>query len=152
MDKPSYLNGLNDLQDLLVDSRKGYAEAAERAEDPGIKSLLSNFSEGRRGLIDALASERRVLDKDYKPSDGTLKGDAHRAWMDVRDALSSSENANVLSECERGENYLLDRFKEVLEQSELPGGLRALLSEEQNRVRANVDTVRSLRHERERVE
>ena len=64
----------------------------------------------------------------------------------------TTENVNVLSECERGENFLLERFKEVLDQPDLPAGVRGLLSEEQNKVRANVDAVRSLRREREHVE
>jgi uncharacterized protein (TIGR02284 family) len=147
-----HINGLNDLHDLLVDSRKGYREASERAEDPAIKEMLNRFSNGRITLIDELVAGRQRVDATYKPSDGTIKGDLHRVWMDVRDALSSNENANVLRECERGENYLLERYSEVLEKEGLPADLRALLMMQQAEIRANVEAVRAMRRMKETVE
>ena len=152
MNTPPYAKGLNDLHDLLVDSRKGYAEAAQRAEDPTVKSMLDKFSSSREPLIAALNSERRRLDPEHEPSNGTLKGDMHRAWMDVRDALSTTENANVLSECERGEKYLLDRYDEVMQDKELPPATRALLQEQRSKVQGHLETVRSERRTKDATE
>ena len=152
MSNAAYLNGLNDIHDLLVDSEKGYKEAAERAEDPGVKALLSGLSKSRLALISDLTNERLQLDRDYKPRTGTLKGDLHRAWMDLRDSLSSSENANVLKECERGENFLLERYEEVLEDRDLPSSTRELLTNQRNEVSRNLAKVRGERKVKDAIE
>ncbi|MCB0764803.1 MAG: PA2169 family four-helix-bundle protein [Flavobacteriales bacterium] len=152
MSNAAYLNGLNDIHDLLVDSEKGYKEAAERAEDPGVKALLSGLSKSRLSLISDLTNERLQLDRDYKPRTGTLKGDLHRAWMDLRDSLSSSENANVLKECERGENFLLERYEEVLEDRDLPSSTRELLTNQRNEVSRNLAKVRGERKVKDAIE
>lgn len=143
MKEPAYLNGLNDVLDLLVDSRKGYAEAEARAEDPHVKSLLRLFSDHRQPLIDELEEECRRLNKDHEPSTGTLKGDVHRVWMDIRDGLSGSANANVLRECERGEEYLLSRYDEVMQQKELPVDTWRLLQKQRGTVSTDLAQVRT---------
>ena len=152
MKDQAYLKGLNDLHDLLIDSRKGYKEAAERAEDPAVKSMLSTFSMNREPLISKLTAERKRMDATYEPSNGTLKGDVHRAWMDVRDALSSTDNANVLKECERGEKFLIERYDEVMQDKELPEATRQLLRAQQDQVRENLETVRSRRQTKDAIE
>src|SRR5262249_50200604 len=101
---------LNNIHDLLVDSRNSYAEAAERVEDENVKDLLRSLSSGRGRLIAEVDELRHRADPGASErKGGTLKGDVHRAWMAIRDSLSSTENANVLSECERGEEFLLMR-------------------------------------------
>lgn len=152
MDQPSYIKGLNDLHDLLEDSRKGYAEAADRADDPAVKRMLSRFSTARAPLIGDLTGQRRQMDKDYEPSKGTIKGDLHRTWMEVRDALSGKENANVLSECERGEKYLLDRYDEVMKDDELPADVRQLLEKQRATVRENLANVKAERQSKDAIE
>lgn len=146
MQEPTYTKGLNDLQDLLVDSRKGYAE------DPKIKHMLDRFSSRRQPFINDLVDQRRRLDKDYKPSNGTVKGDLHRTWMDVRDSLSSTENANVLRECERGEEYLLGRYDEVMRDEHLPDDLRGLLQQQRATIQADLDQVKQDRRMKDSLE
>ncbi|MCB9185036.1 MAG: PA2169 family four-helix-bundle protein [Flavobacteriales bacterium] len=147
--KPAYAGALNDLHDLLEDSRKGYHEAAERAEDPAVKLMLDGFARERMPLITALVTERLRLDPSYEPSNGTIKGDLHRAWMDIRDTLSSTDNANVLSECERGEKYLLDRYDDVLKLESLPVETGNLLRSQRAKVHENLNVVRERRRAKE---
>lgn len=143
---------LNNIQDLLEDSRKGYLEAAERVEDDRVKGLLTAISEEREALIGAAGALRHQADPDAAPREGgTVKGDLHRAWMDLRDALSKSENANVLSECERGEAYLMMRYDEVLEKDVEPETF-ALAQRQRAVVQGNVDRIKQLRRQFEQIE
>src|SRR5690349_16239131 len=115
------MTDLNNIHDLLVDSEKGYAEAASRVEDGNVKDLLRSLSAGRERLIAEVEELRHKADPQAKErTGGTLKGDLHRTWMAIRDALSSTDNANVLSECERGEEFLLMRYDEVLKNKDAP--------------------------------
>ena len=143
---------LNNLLDLLEDSRKGYHEAGERAEDPHVKALLDDLSQSRLALINEVDELRQKAEPGAPPrAAGTLKGDLHRIWIDIRDALSTSENANVLSECERGEHYLLSRY-ENMQEKEVSAGTFALAQRQRARVQANVERITQLRRRLEQVE
>jgi uncharacterized protein (TIGR02284 family) len=143
---------LNNIHDLLIDSQKGYAEAAHKVEDPQVKDLLTHLSAGRERLIAEVEELRHRADPQAKDrTGGTLKGDLHRAWMAIRDALSSTENANILSECERGEEFLLMRYDEVLEKKEAPETF-ALATRQRAEVQGNLDRIKELRRIFENVE
>lgn len=153
MDTKNDLTELRNIHDLLVDSHKGYMEAAERAEDPRVKQLLMTFAQERERLEGDVDSELRKQDPDAAHRDGgTIKGDLHRAWMDIRDSLTKSENANVLSECERGEGYLLMRYDEVLKKEDLQSGTRTLATAQRTQVQKNVDRIKELRKTFEKIE
>jgi uncharacterized protein (TIGR02284 family) len=152
MDTKNDKSELHNIHDLLVDSRKGYLEAAERVEDPQVKQLLKAFSQERTLLEGEVDTELRKQDPQAVHSEGgTIKGDLHRAWMDLRDSLSASENANVLAECERGEGYLLMRCDEVLKKEDLLPATHALLTSQREQVQRNVDRIKQLRAQFERA-
>jgi uncharacterized protein (TIGR02284 family) len=153
MDTKNDRTELHNIHDLLVDSRKGYMEAAERAEHSGVKSLLMAFAHERDALESEVDNELRKQDPDAEHRDGgTIKGDLHRAWMDLRDSLSKSDNANVLSECERGEEYLLMRYDEVLKKDDLQPGTRTLATAQRAQVQKNMDRIKDLRKQFDRIE
>jgi uncharacterized protein (TIGR02284 family) len=144
---------LRNIHDLLVDSRKGYAEAAARVEDTRVKGLLSAFAQERAQLESDVENELRTQDPDTANRDGgTLKGDLHRTWMQLRDSLTKSENANVLAECERGEGYLLKWYDELLKKDDLLPSTRMLASSQRAKVQGNVERIEQLRRTYEKIE
>ena len=144
---------LHNIHDLLVDSRKGYTEASQRAEDPQVKELLRSFAQERSGLESEVHNELRKQDPSWDRGEGgTVKGDLHRAWMDIRDALSSTEHANVLAECERGESFLLMRYDEVLKKEDLLGSTRILATGQRAQVQKNIDRIKGLRKLFDKIE
>jgi uncharacterized protein (TIGR02284 family) len=138
---------ISEILALLADSRKGYQEASERAEDATVKAHLSELSMSRTQLIDDLA---RASDED--PVSGSLKGTLHRVWIDIRDALSTTENTNILRECERGETFLAERYKAALEATDIPDSLKTLLEKQWKEVVANLTIILSMRRTLERSE
>ena len=144
MDNTNSKKGLKDIAELLIDSQKGYKEAAERVEAPHLKQLLVRLSNDRSPLVNEVNSQLRMLGEDDVPSEGTLKGSLHRAWIDLRDSLSASDNANVLDECERGEKYLLERYDELLNDNELAPGVRSILNEQRMKVQTNISEIQAL--------
>ena len=152
MELKNDLTFLNNLRDLLVDSREGYMKAAERVEDHQVKAMLVSLSTGRLGLMQELDALRLAADPTAeKREGGTLKGDLHRAWMDLRDALSKSENVNVLSECERGEEYLIGRY-EAIDSKEVDPRTYALCQRQRTEVQGNLQRIKALAKTFERIE
>lgn len=144
---------LNNIKDLLVDSQKGYFQAAERVEDEPLTAVLLHLSESRTSLLTDVDRLIQRADPEAAPLDGgTIKGDLHRTRMEVRDALSSSDNANVLAECERGEEFLAMRYDEVLKKDDLDPAARSTLSQQRAIVQGNLDRVRQLHKGYKRVE
>ncbi len=144
MDNTNTKKGLKDIAELLIDSQKGYKEAADRVEAPHLKQLLMRLSSERSALINQANSQLRMLGEDDVPTDGTFKGSLHRAWIDLRDSLSASDNANVLDECERGEKYLLERYDDLLNDQELAEGARSVLNEQRMKVQTNISEIQAL--------
>lgn len=143
MDNNEQLNGLLNIHDLLVDSRKGYLEACNRAEDHRTKDLMLSFSRERIALESELMAEVRRRHPAAIEGNGTMKGDLHRKWMDIRHALTTSNDANVLNECERGEGYLLMRYDQLLSGNDLDERTHALLTKQRAQVQGNVNHVKS---------
>jgi uncharacterized protein (TIGR02284 family) len=144
MDMKNTRKALNNLVELLIDSRKGYQEAAERVEAPHLKQLLTKLSTERAPLISEVESQLRMVGEDDMPKDGTVKGDLHRAWIDIRDSLSGSENANVLDECERGEKYLLERYDDIIKDEDVSPQVKTMLNTQRTKVQSNINEVQAL--------
>lgn len=144
MDLKNDLTQLNNLRDLLEDSRQGYMKAAERVEDPQVKSMLVSLSTNRLKLIQEVEDLCVQADPEAKSRDGgTLKGDLHRAWMDLRDSLSKSDNANVLHECERGEEYLIGRYEDV-DSKDVHPSTYTLCQRQRTEVQGNLKRIQTL--------
>lgn len=147
------LTALNNMHDLVVDSRQGYLLAAERADDDRVKALLASLSDGRAELEAELDDLIHAADPEAEHRDGgTIKGELHRAWMAIRETLNESSNANVLAECERGEKFLLMRYDEMLQKEDLDQRTTALMRKQQDTVQRNVARIHELRERFEKIE
>lgn len=145
MDRTAHIRELNDLYQLMADGRKGYVEASEKAEDPRIKDLLFQLGGRRNELEKRLGQEIRRFKRDDRSQEGTLKGVLHRAWIDIREGLSKSDDASVLEECERGERYLMERMSDVSLDEDVAPESRALVNELRGEVQKDLARVEGLR-------
>ena len=144
MEQDISVNPLTDLHQLLGDSVKGYKEASEKMETPVIASFLADLADERNRMKQQLRTGILHVDPQQKLDEGTLKGDLHRAWIAIREALSKSTDHFVLDECARGEKYLSDRYSTVLEDKATPPATLPLLREQASKVavtRSTIDTL-----------
>ena len=128
---------LSEVCELLIDSKLGYGDAAHRAKAPRVKNLLANIGGSRLGMIATVANT-------IERSGRTFKGTLHRVWMAVRDILSSTADVNMLSECERGESYLIGKYDQLLSLPELTGDLRTLLSRQRADLMSNLMEIQTV--------
>jgi len=152
MDRQAHIRELNDLYQLMADGRKGYREAAKRAKDPRITDLLVQLSARREGFEERLGHEIRRFKHDDHTQEGTLKGVLHRAWIDIRESISKSDDASVLAECERGERYLMERMETVAKDEAVAPESRALITALHGEVAKDLALVVALHSTLESVE
>ncbi len=137
-------DALKKLSGTLRDGEKGFADAAEKAEAADLKSMFSSLSQERASL----ASDLEPLTRQYgeTPREGGSVGAAlHRGWLNVRDALTGSDDYAVVAEAERGEDVAKGNYEEVLKE-ELPADVRSVVEAQYAKVKASHDKVRDLKH------
>ncbi len=134
---------LNLLLKRNYDAEKGYKQASENTADPDLKQFYQNSAEERyrfgHDIKDILA------DLEVKPDKGTtLEGDAHRAWMNIREKLSLNDDTAVLKECERGEEYAISEYTEAVENLILSPNHKKVLSNHLHSIRNSLQQIKKL--------
>ena len=68
----------------------------------------------------------------------------HRAWINLKSAVTSGDDKAILSECERGEDSAVHEYQEAM-QDGLTGAARELVSRQFTEIKSAHDRVRQLR-------
>jgi uncharacterized protein (TIGR02284 family) len=130
----------------LHDGQEGFRKASEGVKDTQLKELFSRFSLQRAQFAGALEEELRSLGEEDPQNEGTtLSGKAHRVWIDLKSALTGSDDHAVLAEAERGEDVAKEAYKNALEDQGLPSSLRDIVSDQAVQIQRAHDEVKTLR-------
>lgn len=107
------INWLNKLIEICKDGNKGYKNASEHAEDNELKTIFYRLSQ-QRALFEA-ELEGEVRNLGGHPEDtGSSAGGMHRAWMNIKDALTSKNPENIIAECKNGDKAAVEVYEEAL--------------------------------------
>jgi uncharacterized protein (TIGR02284 family) len=143
MNNERIVNMLNGLIDISRDGMEGFKTCADDVNDASLRMYFQNRAQGCLEAVRDLSVEVRKYGGDPDTS-GSAAGALHRAWVDIKAAISNNDNAAVLEECERGESAALIAYENALRE-EMPGDLRALLEKQYEGARRNHDRIRQLR-------
>lgn len=132
------IDALKALLTRLVDSREGYAEAIGHVGSPAVKSVLEEFRARRARDADEvrafLARDGHVIE-----DDGSLLAAAHRTFVGLKDAVTTSDDAATLGEVLRGEKVLLGSYDDaVAAEADGPGPEYGFLIEQQQSLKAAI--------------
>ena len=97
----------------------------------------------RGRFVDELQHLVRSVGEDVEQS-GSAAGTIHRAWIDLKSAISSGSEHAILAECERGEDSAIAEYREAVEH-DLPGKIHAVVLQQYVAVQQAHDRVRDLR-------
>jgi uncharacterized protein (TIGR02284 family) len=78
--------------------------------------------------------------------DGTLAGGAHRAFLNLKEAVMGRDDKAIVAEIERGEDYLKNKFETALADVDLSPAARAAAEDAWQSVRAGHDEMSALKH------
>lgn len=136
---------LNTLIATLIDSVEGYQKSARDVNNTRYADMFKARAAERKIAVAQL--QAAVVAAGGEPEDdGTMLGSLHRGLQSLREAVSNQDDAAIIAEIERGEDYLKDKFETALDSSELsPRGLRAV-QEAWASVRAGHDEMAQLQH------
>lgn len=135
---------LNSLIKTVLDSRKGFRDAAEDAS-PRFSQMFSEFAAERGAVATKLQAEVRRLGGTPE-DDSSFLAAAHRAFMDLKTAISGSDDKAVIREVERGEDYIKGKFEAAMNDRELSPTVLQVINEAYSSVRAGHDRASALKH------
>jgi len=137
------ISTLNDLLENSRDGELGFKEAAQHSRSADLKAFLERRAgECARSAEDLHAQIARLGGK--ADERGTVSGAAHRVWLNIRSLFGGASDETILSECERGEDAAVARYRKALKQN-LPADIHALVLRQFEGAQRNHDRVKALR-------
>ena len=137
---------VDQLEEILEknrDAQKGYAKAAENADNPNLKAYFNTKSRERSSFNDSLKREL-VTSYDEIDDDGSFTGTMHRAWMDVKSFFSGDNDESMLEEAIKGDKAAVNEYEEVLEDETLPISVADVIREQLIKIRTDLNKVKSM--------
>ncbi len=139
------ISALNSVIETLKDGQEGFRQAAEAVKDGQLKSLFNELSLQRSKFAGELQNEVINLGEPKPEDSSSTAGAMHRAWINLKSAITSQDDHAILAECERGEDSAVAEYKKAMEEKELSSPVRDILSRQYTEVKAAHDRVRNLR-------
>jgi uncharacterized protein (TIGR02284 family) len=142
-DNDNVISTLNGLIETCRDGQNGFQTASEGVKNSELKTLFANYSQQRAKFVGELQTEVRRLGGDPENT-GSVAATLHRGWIDIKSAVTGSDDTATLSECERGEDSAVSNYKDALEE-DLPANIRAIVERQFAEVQEAHNRIRSLR-------
>jgi uncharacterized protein (TIGR02284 family) len=146
MDRAKSIDVLNTLLEINNDRSKGYQAAILETEDYDLKVLFSEFQQTSERCMEKLRAE--VLRFGGVPYSGTdLASKVHRAWMDLKAAVTGNERVAILESCLYGDSIAIDTYNAAIENNleDLNAEDKALLVEQSYLIKADINKVTALK-------
>src|SRR6266480_879429 len=138
------ISTIHNLIETLKDGKEGFKQAAEGVKDPRLKSLFNEYSQQRSGFATELQSQARVLGESEPETSSSAAGALHRAWINLKSAVSSGDDHAILAECERGEDSAVNEYEKAMK-DDLSPSLLDIVSGQYSEVKSAHDRIKGLR-------
>lgn len=116
---------LNHIAGIIIDACRVYSRAARMTQEPDALGRIERTMGERAVLLGAF--QQRVRDMRGVPqTEGSMRGVAHKAFLDVRALFDHDLNA-ALAELNRAEKYLRDEVRTAMRRGDLDAETRAFL-------------------------
>ncbi len=142
--KSEIISTLNNLIETLKDGQEGFKQSASGVDDPQLKSTFDMLSLQRSKFAGELQSEVVNLGEPDPEDSSSVTGSMHRAWINVKSAVTNRDRHAILAEAERGEDVAVKAYKDAMEK-DLPAPINDIVTRQAAEVKSAHDKIRSLR-------
>jgi uncharacterized protein (TIGR02284 family) len=137
------IDRLNHLISIANDGKYGYENAAEDVKDETLKQMFRQYSGERAQYAEELKREVAAFGESPDKDGGPL-GALHRTWMDIKAAVTSGDREAILKTCITGEEAAVKAYTEALEDENISGNIRGIISEQLSGVQVALNSIRTL--------
>jgi uncharacterized protein (TIGR02284 family) len=138
------ISTLNRLIEVLKDGEHGYLTAAKDVKAAELAVVFEQYSAQRGHFASTLQAHVSNLGAPIEKS-GSITGDVHRGWINLKAALSSNEPHAVLVEAERGEAAAVAAYEKAISLRDIDQPTRVLLNRQCAEIKAAHAKVCALR-------
>jgi len=140
---PDHIEALNDLIEINRDRAKGYERAVQDVTTVHLDSTLQSFQQYKKDSEDYIQKlSQHVRDMGGTPETSSSAGGAiHRAWIDIKTALSSHETESALGSCIYGDDAAIKAYESAMESDN-----RIVDQQIISTLNRQVSSIRSARH------
>jgi uncharacterized protein (TIGR02284 family) len=143
-DQKEIISTIDDLIETLKDGQEGFKQAAEGVKDSQLKALFNEYSNQRSRFASELQTQARSLGKSEPETSSSAAGALHRAWINLKSAVTKGDDHAILAECERGEDSAVEQYRKAMD-DDLPAPLRDIISRQYTDIISAHDRIRNLR-------
>ena len=140
------VDDLNDLVKINNDRMQGYEKAIEDNEDPQLDDLFRHYVIQSQNFRSQLA-EHIVRIDGLAVSDATstdVSSKLHRAWIDIKSALTGKDRDSVLSSVEFGESAAVEAYEDAIEKDHIPAYIKEDLEKQLTELKASYAKIKSM--------
>ena len=138
------ISTINNLIETLKDGQEGFKQAAKGVKDPQLKSLFNEYSLQRSRFATELQSQARSLGEPEPETSSSAAGALHRAWINLKSAVTKGDDHAILAECERGEDSAVEEYKKAMNDN-LSASLRGIVARQFAQIKEAHDRIKNLR-------
>lgn len=143
MDYENLRESLNDLIQRTEDAEKGFKMMYTKANRAGLMDWMNKYKDERSAFQSVL--EKELQNYGGRPDeDTTFLGKIHRAWADMKISATDDNYSAILDECIRGEEQLLKDYTKVIEDVDMPGTTRSILTAQREIIQESLNTLEAL--------
>lgn len=134
------IDTLNDLIEITRDNAKFYSDAANKVENPQLRTLFTRMADSKQNLVGKLSSD--VRSEGVSPAQsGRMRGKLQEFYTDVRSHLGDTDYSYVKG-LEAAEDRLLKAFDNVIQDNNVSQPVRQAVNEYLPTIRQQHDTMR----------
>lgn len=137
------ISALNDIITTLYDGENGFKEAAEAVGNSALATRFRDLTQQRYDFGHEIKPFIKQLGGEVDKG-GSTAATLHRAWIDLKSAIASNDEAAILEECVRGEESALKAYQDVIVDEKLPIGARDLLRRQLDAITSSLAEMRRL--------
>ena len=138
------ISTLNGLIETLKDGQEGYKQSASGVDDPQLKTLFDTLSLQRSKFAGELQNEVVTMGDPAPEDASSVTGSMHRAWINVKSAVTNRDRHAILAEAERGEDAAMSAYSDAMKK-DLPAPIKEVVSRQSVEVKVAHDKIRALR-------
>ena len=138
------ISTLNNLIETLKDGQEGFKQSAEGVDDTQLKTIFDTLSLQRSKFAGELQNEVVKLGEPDPEDSSSATGAMHRAWINIKSAVTKRDRHAILAEAERGEDSAVAAYKDAMEE-DLPEPIKEIVSRQSAEVKTAHDKIRNLR-------
>jgi uncharacterized protein (TIGR02284 family) len=141
------VDDLNELVKINNDRIQGYMKAVEDTEDSQLDHLFNEMIVQSQNFRSQLADHIVRIDgtavTDTTSTDVGSK--IHRAWIDIKSAVTGKDRDTVLSSVTFGENAAVEAYESAVENDKLPAYIKEDLTKQLSELKTSRDKMEGLK-------